>query len=569
MLLVPFIIILILVIFPNFFAKNLPSNDTPDFHPTHSFLTTDGLRLSGYFDQSIETVQPLWIYTENATVTIYNKHQTWSFNHLENVPLFIHSPGTQWNMVQTTLEKNEIITFDIHSYYGEHQYAANRLVENLIVGDGSVLYRQLLDSIDFFDLILIFAMFAGVIFFVEGSVYLSMGMRRDGSRIALFGFYCLSGTLWCVTDALYPYLTLLISPPWMVNILDTLGLLLFPIALTTMILFYINQPYTKRIIKSVLFLEIMIACYCVLMQALGISDLYQQQIFLSFSPLIATAFAMICIVYELIRKRDRFLFLVIFTVLPVFISNIVDGINIVYPFMARRVIMRHGFALSALMLVLQLFVYAKLELDKEKALKHLEKEVEESRISITLSQIQPHFLYNSLSGIKQLTEVNPELASEALEHFSYYLRRNLDSLVNKGFIPFTRELEHVKDYLYLETMRFPNKIHVDLQCNYTEFELPPLTVQTLAENAVRYGITKKVGSGHLLIKTIKTIDKIVIIIQDDGIGFNPHILKEDGRTHTGIENVRKRIELQCQGTLTVKSDINIGTTITITIPLKE
>ena len=82
-----------------------------------------------------------------------------------------------------------------------------------------------------------------------------------------------------------------------------------------------------------------------------------------------------------------------------------------------------------------------------------EKELEQSRISVMLSQIQPHFLYNALLGIKELCDTEPGKASDALEHFSYFLRGNLDSLTITRLIPFTKELEHIEDYLYLEKMR--------------------------------------------------------------------------------------------------------------------
>ncbi len=196
----------------------------------------------------------------------------------------------------------------------------------------------------------------------------------------------------------------------------------------------------------------------------------------------------------------------------------------------------------------------------------LEAELVQSRISIMISQVQPHFLYNSLLGIKQLCDTDPVRASEALEHFSYYLRSNLDSLSSAQLITFDKELAHIRDYLYLEQMRFPKKLHIEWQLGCTDFMLPPLTIQPLVENAVRYGILKKKGGGTLTISSKKVPCGTVITIKDDGVGFDTAMPPNDERTHIGIENVRLRIKAQCGGTLTVESAVGTGTTATITIP---
>lgn len=196
-------------------------------------------------------------------------------------------------------------------------------------------------------------------------------------------------------------------------------------------------------------------------------------------------------------------------------------------------------------------------------------ELERSRTAIMLSQIQPHFLYNSLQGIKLLCDTNPPQASEALEHFSFYLRGNLDALANTQLVPFEKELEHIRDYLYLEKMRFRSKLNIEWQLGYEDFLLPPLTVQPLIENAVRHGINKKKGGGTLTIKTEKTAGTVIIWVIDDGVGFDPAQLKGDGCSHIGIENTRKRLQTMCGGSLLMESKKGAGTTAKIILPGKE
>ena len=150
------------------------------------------------------------------------------------------------------------------------------------------------------------------------------------------------------------------------------------------------------------------------------------------------------------------------------------------------------------------------------------------RIQIMLSQIQPHFLLNSLEVIRRLYRKNPEKADKALLKFERYLRGNMDSLTREGLIPFRTELEHTRTYLELEQLRFPDELHIvyDLQC--TEFSLPPLTLQPLAENAVRHGVREKTsGEGTVTIAAREYGDRYEISVTDDGNGFDPDAVPAD------------------------------------------
>ena len=211
-----------------------------------------------------------------------------------------------------------------------------------------------------------------------------------------------------------------------------------------------------------------------------------------------------------------------------------------------------------------------LELEKSHA-KLMEKELElqKSHTAIMLSQVQPHFLYNALVSIKNLCDTEPQTASDALEHFSYYLRGNLDSLSDTRLIYFDKELIHVKDYLYLEKLRFEEKLSIVWELRFTDFVLPSLTLQPLVENAVRHGITEKKGGGTLTIRSEKTSDGVLITITDDGVGFDVNKAKADGNTHIGIDNVRSRLRVQCGGALLIESERGIGTTVKIILPQKK
>jgi len=204
----------------------------------------------------------------------------------------------------------------------------------------------------------------------------------------------------------------------------------------------------------------------------------------------------------------------------------------------------------------------------------LERKLNENRISIMLSQIQPHFLYNALAVISSLCDKDPVKAKKATISFSNYLRGNMNLLESAEPIPFENELNHTLSFLNLENAMYGDALNViyDIQTKF--FKLPALTVQPIAENAIKHGIGKKEGGGTLTISTKETKDNYLVIITDDGAGFDPEkiangIYPNDGQRHIGINNVRQRLSAQCGGSLEIKSEIGTGTSVTILIPKSE
>ena len=209
-----------------------------------------------------------------------------------------------------------------------------------------------------------------------------------------------------------------------------------------------------------------------------------------------------------------------------------------------------------------LFYYIWLHLqfvhDHEKAL------MAEQRIRIMMSQIQPHFLYNTLSSIQALCLSDPEKAFDVTEKLGTYLRQNIDSLDQPQLIPFEKELEHTRVYSEIEMIRFPS-IKIEYDARDTGFSLPALTVQPLVENAIRHGI-RGVENGVVCVSSKRAGDCYEITIADNGKGFDTEAAETASGTHIGIRNVKERIEEMCGGTLTVESLTGVGTTVTIRIP---
>lgn len=243
---------------------------------------------------------------------------------------------------------------------------------------------------------------------------------------------------------------------------------------------------------------------------------------------------------------------------------------IVLPLAAEAVQMLHyGVALlNAGVALGLLIIFINIQSEQELRVERQEKELAESRIDIMLSQIQPHFLYNSLTAIRRLCDHDPEQAKAAITDFSLFLRANMDSLASRAPIPFEQELSHTRHYLALEQQRFQGRLRVVYDIGCKEFSVPPLTLQPIAENAVRHGILRREEGGTVTIRTAETAAAYVVTVADDGVGIQPGGAA-GSRGHVGIENVRGRLAALCGGRLDLESTSGIGTTATITVPKEE
>ena len=273
-----------------------------------------------------------------------------------------------------------------------------------------------------------------------------------------------------------------------------------------------------------------------------ISQGYQ---FIMFTAIFVTAVAS-----KKLNPREKIAF-ALYCVLPfiaIILQNAFKGYAIAYA--------------SIIVAIEVLFVFIGVE--KNFQISMQKEKIKDAQINIMLSQIQPHFVYNSLSAISTLITIDPEKAQEALDNFTEYLRRNLSSLTDVKLIPFEDELKHIETYISLEKLRFDDRINVIYDLKTTDFNVPVLSIQPIVENAIKHGILKKVEGGTLKISTYEAEDSYVIVIEDNGVGFNNDDVKKE-ENHYGIDNIEYRIKNMCNGSLDIKSVINKGTIVTITL----
>lgn len=191
------------------------------------------------------------------------------------------------------------------------------------------------------------------------------------------------------------------------------------------------------------------------------------------------------------------------------------------------------------------------------------RKIEEYKNRVMISQIQPHFMYNTLTTIKALCRVDPDLASKTITNFADYLRGNMDFASLETTIPLERELKHTKIYTEIEALRFDN-ITFEFKIEDENFDIPALCIQPMVENAVRHGVRSK-KDGHILIRTYSDENYHNIVIKDNGKGFD-NAQFNGSRTHIGLLNTQMRIERLVNGKFEVESVPDQGVTITMRIP---
>lgn len=215
-----------------------------------------------------------------------------------------------------------------------------------------------------------------------------------------------------------------------------------------------------------------------------------------------------------------------------------------------------------------LLIYGVVQYRTKKKQEGLEEELKELRMQSVYSQMQPHFIFNTLNTICQLCEEDPKLTQELVDHFATYLRMNIIGAKETECIPFAQELEHIRHYLWIEQLRFGDDIKVEYDIRYTDFLIPAMTLLPLVKNAVKYGVCKNEYGGTIAIRTHLEQDEIVITVEDDGPGVELEALPKEDWQYIRMMNPKRRLEILCQGNLEVSSEKEKGTMVRIKL-LKE
>lgn len=194
-----------------------------------------------------------------------------------------------------------------------------------------------------------------------------------------------------------------------------------------------------------------------------------------------------------------------------------------------------------------------------------EKRLNELQNNVLKNQINPHFIFNTLAIIKSLYLEDPKKGSKAIDLFSQHLRAYVEA--GESFlVPLSKELDIITSYVDLANLRGEKQFEVIYDIDFFDFEVPYFSLQPFIENALKYSKINEKEDGYIEIQTFEEEDDYMIIISDNGVGFDPTNVKS---TSYGIKNSRERLRLLLGATVSIDSQIDKGSKITIRIPRKD
>jgi signal transduction histidine kinase len=204
---------------------------------------------------------------------------------------------------------------------------------------------------------------------------------------------------------------------------------------------------------------------------------------------------------------------------------------------------------------------------QEENLKRLEQaqRLAHTELKLLQAQVEPHFLFNTLSNVASLIETDPRGARRMLEHFTDYLRAGLQRTREQP-TTLADELAVITAYLEIQAIRMGARLQfgVDVPDELHALALPPLLIQPLVENAVKHGLEPKIEGGRVDIVARRVDDALIIDVTDDGLG-----LRAESNPGVGLNNVRERLRALYgeRGRLVIRDQTSGGANVSVTLPL--
>ena len=388
------------------------------------------------------------------------------------------------------------------------------------------------------------------------------GMDRWNKRFFVLSFVILAllaGS--CFVDLIAYGDPTMILVERVVSYVESLLPIILMLMLAIYLLHYCGEDYRKSaLFRAVLVLSVVYFIALTVAQFTPLFFYYTPENLLYLGPLYAPtigllAAALILILTGAIRRRNKLsrrlyrAFLIFLT--PLTVALIVHMFVPVFMLVALGVVMM-GLSMFVAIVSEQIEQYMRLQ-----------QEAAHQRTRIMMLQMRPHFIHNTMTSIYYLCEQDPKTAQQVTMDFNTYLRKNFNAIVKDETIPFDEELEHTRAYLAVEQAQFANKLVVDYDTPHTQFHMPPLTLQPLAENAVKHGMSPQTIPLHITIRTRETEFGSEVVVEDNGPGFDS---AEIDKPHTTLANIRQRLETMCNGTLDITSREGGGTMVKVTIP---
>ena len=545
----------------------------------HIPATKGDVTLRGNLYKSYEG-ESLGIYNEeDLPAAFYTNHINLTFCEIDDngekvyffvdheTPMFGSSGcGVIWSvptLIQNSNEPIEILIHNPHAFGNET--AIDEMLSTMVISDGIEFEKDVLDS---------------------GSTERNIGLLFIICSLILLGI-ALFSTLIHVKNNIIVWFTGLIAlfaglyfsysadgvSFWSESIVTNttlvgFSMMLYMFFLLTSIVFFLKKTKSLGNI-SVIFMAVVNAI-CFISPIFSEVIFYDTWIWWIIAQTVVNIVLFICLVIEFIaiKTKERWIYFASILPLVAFCIDVVGvGLGIWKGAIISKYLFIILFAIVAI-LVLKLVPHSinaaakAKELEMEKIV--LNAQLAESRISTMMSQIRPHFIYNTLGSIEQLCKFDPPKAGELVHSFAKYLRGNFGELDNPKPILMSQEMEHVHHYISIENVRFPD-MTFRFEMNSDDFRIPALTIQPIVENAIKHGLMKLQKGGSIHVISYETDREYCISIEDDGVGFDTTALL-DNRKHLGLRNIRERLKVMVNGSLDIESTIGVGTKVVVRIP---
>ena len=522
--------------------------------------------LRGHFQYEIPEGVEIRLYVNhigyrlsvNGVVVDENAAMTWKLlpDYCGRVWMTVLSPGI------TTEDEVEITLHNPHTYGNSDAY--NEFLKMIFVSSETVLKYYLKPYCNPLHIYGTFLIVLSLL--ILGGAIAAASLRSRGKAFLLRGsvlYFCAGVYVFLDTADCFFERGMLVFYTYS----QYLSMMLFAFFLSLMAMEAMQAKKRKTAEKAVV-ISGAVDLVLIMLSVSGIALIYDLvKYWVAVQAALSVCFFILCILSLKDAEKKKKIALVLFALLYLDMLGDMAGLG--------ESVYSHAVCTKTVFLVMAVYyivVTTKNTILNQKAaarMKKIDKELEENRIAVMLSQIQPHFLYNCLNTIYYLCGKDGAMAQQAVSDFSDYLQINLKSLNQKYPVPFLKELKHVKTYLKLEQLRFQEDLHIVYKIGPDHFSIPALSLQPLVENAVKHGICPKEGGGTVTIETWETEEDFVVAVTDDGVGFDVQSLTEDEKKHIGIENVRSRLWAMNKALLEIDSMPGKGTTARIRIPKEE
>jgi two-component system LytT family sensor kinase len=220
---------------------------------------------------------------------------------------------------------------------------------------------------------------------------------------------------------------------------------------------------------------------------------------------------------------------------------------------------------------LKIFNNVRIELKLEEQ----ERMLLQARIEALQSQINPHFLFNTLNSVASLVRFDPDTAREIIVKLANILRRLLRK--SDAFVPLQEEIHFIDDYLDIEVVRFGDKLRVvkELDPGSLDVLVPSMVLQPLVENSIKHGLSPKIDGGTIRLRSYFEEGNLIIEVEDDGVGMGAASLLEQptgfGGTGIGVANVVERLKVLYGDSagMSINSRDDHGTLVRLRLPLAQ